>query len=71
MATSCNGCGRISLAVLRNGGIAGIEEIAAMTGYSVSRARAHIEHLMDSGQMTVAGGGRWRLIGVVTSEKPT
>jgi hypothetical protein len=71
MVTDCVGCGRICLALLGTDGTAAIEEIATKTDYSVDLVRVHIEHLLDSGRMQAAGDSKWRLMGVVKSEKPT
>ncbi len=68
--SGCYRCGRICLAVLRNGGIAGSSEITEKTGYSTKAIAIHVKHLLDSGQLQVAGsGGGWKLVGNVHSER--
>ena len=65
----CYQCGRICLAVLRNGGIARANEIEERTGYSGKFVSLHIRHLLDSGQLQAAGDGKWTLKGNDTSEQ--
>jgi len=65
----CYQCGRICLAVLRNGGVARISEIAERTGYSTKLVAIHVNHLLDSGQLQAAGKGSWKLEDNVCSEK--
>lgn len=69
MASDCSECDRICIFILRNGGIARVEEIAEGTGYTREMMTVHIIHLLDNGQLQVAGDGRWRLVVDVASER--
>src|SRR5438876_301400 len=58
--SECYACGRIYLAILKNGGVASIDEIVALTVYSSKTARRHLRHLLDSGDVeAVPNGPRW------------
>jgi len=46
-----------------------MNEIAERTGYSGKLIAVHVRHLLDSGQLQVAGEGCWKLVNNVGSEK--